>query len=345
MWHKLPSHRRQIQSTLLPSAHHDEAPPGGLSPTSNKSVNLVIASLEADDIAWTSKLDIPNLNIVRYISDAAKGQYYPPVPRKGREALIFLTYFYKFYDKLPDISIMIHPHEDPWHIEGVLQQSMLFSLSHLDLDVVGRRQYANLRVDWTQACPAWIDTTKTPETAVKQEEPLMHAALVENFGMSDAEVPKIMAGPCCSQFAVTKEAVLRNPRSQYKRSMDWLVATSLSDYLSGRTWEHMWPVLFKEDAIDCPPEWEVYCVMYHVCFEKRDGPSEYNALWREKEALKEDTEFWREIINPQAGVRARKRILEIELLLQAEIAVALERGRDEGIRAEMKALYASSDVL
>jgi hypothetical protein len=295
---------------------------------------LVIASLAADDVSWTTQLDIPNLNIIRYISDAAEGQYIPPVPRKGREALIYLTYFYDFYDKLPDISIMIHPHEDPWHIEGVLQRSMLFALSHLDLDVVSRSRYANLRVDWTQACPSWIDTTKTPETAQKQEEPLMHAALVENFGMSDAEVPRIMAGPCCSQFAVTKEAVQRSPRSQYKRSVDWLVETTLSDYLSGRTWEHMWPVLFNGEAIDCPPEWDVYCAMYHICFEKKDGPSEYNALWREKERLKEDTEFWREIVNPQAGVRARERIQEIEQLLEAQILGALERGRDSTTRAE-----------
>jgi hypothetical protein len=340
LWHR-PLQRYQPQRTY-PRPNVQHAPINYIESSNvgpNRTVNLVIASLNADDISWTSKLDIPNLNIIRYVSDAPVGPYYPPVPRKGREALIYLTYFYQFYDKLPDISIMIHPHEDPWHIEGVLQQSMLFTLSHLDLEVVHRRQYANLRVDWTQACPAWIDTTKTPKTASKQEEPYMHAALVENFGMSDAEVPKIMSGPCCAQFAVTKEAVLRNPRSQYKRSMDWLVATRLSDYLSGRTWEHMWPVLFRGEAIDCPPEWEVYCAMYHICFENRDGPSEYNRLWREKEALKEDTEFWREILNPHAGFRARKRIKEIELLLEAQIFVALERGKEASIRDDIGSLY------
>lgn len=306
---------------------------------SNKTVNLVIASLETDDISWTAKLHLPNLKIVRYVIDSPGAEYHPPLLGKGREALVYHTYFYDFYDKLPDISIMIHPHEDPWHIEGVLQQSMAFTLSHLDLEVVQTRQYANLRVSWTQACPAWIDTTKTPEQALKQEEPHMHSAFVENFGMSDTEVPFILAGPCCSQFAVTREAVLRNPRHQYKRSMDWLVGTSLSDYISGRIWEHMWPYLFMREAIDCPLEWKVYCAMYHVCFEDRDGPSEYNRLWNEKDALKENMEFWREILNPQAGVRARKRIREIEQLLGAKLQAALQRGTLESVRATAGNLF------
>ncbi|KAB5542774.1 hypothetical protein GE09DRAFT_1175405 [Coniochaeta sp. 2T2.1] len=300
---------------------------------SNKTVNLVIASMAADDVSWTAELNLPNLNIIRYVIDAPEAAYRPPVTGRGREGLVYHTYFYDFYENLADVSIMIHPHEDPWHIEGVLQQSMLFTLSQLDLDVVQCRQYANLRVSWTEACPDWINTTKTPEEAAKKEEPYMHSALVANFGMPDNEVPEIMAGPCCSQFAVTREAVQKNSRQQYKRSIDWIVDTSLSDYISGRTWEHMWPYLFKRQAIDCPSEWEVYCAMYHVCFEDRDAPADYNRLWKEKNALKEDTEFWREIVNPQAGVLARKRMKELDLILQRDVAAALERGAVDSIRA------------
>ncbi len=40
----------------------------------------------------------------------------------------------------------------------------------------------------------------------------------------------------------------------------------------------------------------------------------------------EDIEFWREIVDPQRGVKARKRMDEIDRLLQARIKVALERG-------------------
>ncbi|KAK4195870.1 hypothetical protein QBC40DRAFT_343149 [Triangularia verruculosa] len=235
---------------------------------SNRTVNLVIASLEADDISWTSKLTIPNLSVIPYLSDSPTA-------------------------------------------------NMLFTLSQLDLDVVQRRQYANLRVDWDHTCPDWINTTKTPQQSVKQEEPLMQAAFRANFDVN--VVPEILAGPCCSQFAVTKEAILRHGRAQYKRNMDWLIRTSLSDYLSGRVWEHMWSYLFKQDGVDCPGEWETYCGI-------------------ERKALEEDTEFWRELLNPQAGVRARKRIEEIEKHLEGELANALERGEKDGIRAGANAI-------
>ncbi|KAM3551674.1 hypothetical protein ARSEF4850_007757 [Beauveria asiatica] len=300
----------------------------GTTTTSNISVHLVLATLKADDISWTSRLAIPNLRVIRYVSDDPLAPHRPPVPRKGREALIYHTYFHDYYDHLPDLSIMIHAEENPWHIEGVLQQSMPFALHRLDLDRARARGYASLRVSWENACPAWIDTTKTPETAGKQEEPYMREAFRANFG-PDVQVPRILAGPCCSQFAVSREAVRRNPRSQYARSRDWLVDTELSDYIAGRTWEHMFPWLFRGAATDCPGETETYCAMYGICFDESDGgPARYNRLWQERRDLMEATEVLREILDPQEGVKARERMAEIDALLREEIIVALERGQD-----------------
>ncbi|KAJ9145025.1 hypothetical protein NKR23_g5539 [Pleurostoma richardsiae] len=309
----------------------DAAPP----PSSNVTVNLVVASLRKDDISWTSKLRIPNLEVVRYISDFDEGTadfHHPPVPRKGREATIYHTYFHDFYDRLPDVSIMIHAHENPWHIEAILQQSMLFTLSHLDLEHVRRRGYANLRILWENACPFWLNTTKTPEESDKKEEPFMRAAFAANFDMSAAQVPELLGGTCCSQFAVSRDAVHRHPREQYARNRNWLVTTSWPDYISGRTWEHMFPWLFKGEASDCPGEWEAYCAMYHVCFDGQDEVDDYNRLWKEKEELKECTEFPKEILDLQAGLSARRRMEEIRAILEGYLRAALERGKDEGIR-------------
>jgi hypothetical protein len=43
----------------------------------------------------------------------------------------------------------------------------------------------------------------------------------------------------------------------------------------------------------------------------------------------EATEFWRELVNPHAGIYARKRIKAIENFVEAEIEDAILRGRNQ----------------
>jgi hypothetical protein len=205
---------------------------------------------------------MPGLNIIRYVSDSEAAPYRPPIPRKGREALIYHSYFHDFYDDLPDISIMVHADERPWHLDAALNQSLSFALSHIDLDEVERRQYVNLRVDWDGGCPGWINFTKPADEVVAKEQPFTRQAFQENFLVPETEVPEVLGAPCCSQFALTRDAIRRNPKEQYKRHMDWLSHTTLSDQIAGRTWEHMWQMLFLGTAIDCPHPFVTYCRLY-----------------------------------------------------------------------------------
>ena len=170
----------------------------------------------------------------------------------------------------------------------------------------------------------------------------MREAWIANFGGSVGDVPEILAGPCCSQFAVTRDAVHRHKREQYARNRDWMLATEWSDYIAGRTWEHMFPFLLSGQPTDCPAEWNAYCAMYHVCFDRRSTAQRYNRLWKERHELRERIEFFSELLNPQAGLAARQRIEEINGILQADIELALERGKDEGIRRRAaKGLFSS----
>ncbi|KAH6648850.1 hypothetical protein BKA67DRAFT_538861 [Truncatella angustata] len=297
---------------------------------SNLSVNLVIATIASEDISWTSRLQIPNLNIVRYVSDEPTAQYHPPVP-KGREALMYHTYLHDFYDALPDVSIFVHADEQPWHTDAELWDSMLFTLSNLDLAAVAERGYANLRVNWYQACPDWINTTKSVEESVKQEEPWMAAAFRANFG-DEAEVPEILAGPCCSQFAVTREAIRSRPREAYAQTQRWLVETDWSDYIVGRIWERLWSYLFLEGRpTDCPVEWKAFCRMYGVCFPGPGaaGLDDFRALWAERKGLVGRRGFWRELWDPQRAGHERARIGVLDRELDARLRDAMERGRSE----------------
>ncbi|KAK5131151.1 hypothetical protein LTR08_001299 [Meristemomyces frigidus] len=298
----------------------------------NLTTNLVVASTAKDDISWTDNLynDIPNLTILRYVSDSRTSRFHPPVA-KGREALMYFTYLHDFYDSLPDVSVFIHAEETPWHLEGTLLQNISFALAQLDLTrVVEERGYFNLRVTWRAACPAWIDTRKTFENWEKQEEPYMPEAWEANF---DDPVPDILAGPCCSQFAVSRAAIQRRPREQYKRSIKWLVETSWSDHIVGRVWEHMWPWLFKEEAKDCAPEKESLCQMYGICFENARQMEAYKELWEERERLKEDMSFLRASWAPGRAAEARKKMNKVGDEIERQLSEAWKRGRASKAKA------------
>lgn len=310
-------------------------------PRSNLSVNLVVATIRKEDISWTERLLIPNLNIVRYVSDDPKAQYHPPVA-KGREALMYHTYLYDWYDNLPDVTIFVHAQETTWHTDPELWSSMLFTLSNLDLEAVVERGYANLRVSWHAACPDWINTTVTKQGAgffsshagstyskEKEEEAWMLPAFRAIFG-DDVEVPETVGGPCCSQFAVTRDAIRSRDRDVYARAMRWFIETDWSDYIAGRVWEHMWSFLFKRgQATDCPVEWKTFCRMYGVCFNDQVDKDDFHALWKEREAMTKRRGFWFELWDPYRAAHEKVRIAELDVELDRRLRAAMEKGRAE----------------
>jgi hypothetical protein len=250
--------------------------------TSTPSVHLVLAAVKDADLEWTSHLKVPNLQVIPYIANDPNAKYHPPANR-GNEAMMYLTYFYEFYNKLPDISILTHGADWAWHIDGALEYRTAYAIEHLDLKEVLRRKYLNLRVSWNWGCPTWINTSVTvtsPEYCpdLKAEEPFMKEAFKQNFPKDN--VPPILSQPCCSQFAVTKEAIRSVPREQYKLQMDWLRDAPFESEISGRIWEHFWQWSFLRKAVDCPAEHKALCRAYHICFESEEDWWS----WKEHEA-------------------------------------------------------------
>lgn len=253
------------------SAHTSAASP---------TVHLVIASIAAENISWAYKLKVPNLQVIHYVADDPSAPYHPSANR-GHEAMIYHSYFHDFYDQLPDISILTHAQDISWHMEPLLAHSVSFAVSHLDLLEVKERGYANLRVSWENACPDWINTTITDRNSLKLEERFTRDAFLANFGSTPefpVEVPEILAQPCCSQIAVTRDTIRSIPREQYRRFIHWLETADMSDAILGRTWEHMFQWLFAKKAVDCPVEWKAYCRMYHICFDSRGEYDKYMDL-------------------------------------------------------------------
>lgn len=165
---------------------------------------------------------------------------------------------------------------------------MIFSLNHLDLREVQRRHFLNLRVTWGVGCSTGsINTTRVnEESGTSPEQKEMQEAFRANFNLYD--IPEILATPCCSQIAVTKERIRSVPREQYLHHINWLLSTKLKDSISGRTWEHMWQYLFLEKAIDCPLEHKAYCRLYHICFGGREEYEEWIELNQGRQKLEKE---------------------------------------------------------
>ena len=278
------------------------------------TVNLVLALTKEQDFSWTSSLKIPGLKILPYIADDATALLHPPA-NKGREALTYLTYLSQFYNSLPDISIFVHGNDITWHVDPIFGKSTANTLNLLNLYEVHRRGYLNLRTSWKGGCPAWINTTTSHEDSTsnlffskalhssetrgeKFEEPYMKAAFEENFPGTRA--PKILAQPCCSQFAVSKKTIRSIPRSDYQQKINWLLKSPLSDQLTGRMWEHMWQFLFLKRAEDCPAEYEALCSGWRICFKNQDELDNWNGLAEKVQELKSIADA-AEINNREAG--------------------------------------------
>ncbi|TVY58202.1 hypothetical protein LSUE1_G008712 [Lachnellula suecica] len=275
--------REVIEQHVIKQAGGVYRIPKGTAP----SVNLVVAAMSKEDYSWVKELKVPGMTVIPYIADNTSAPHHA-VKNKGHEAMLYHQYFYDFYDNLPDISILVHSQARSWHVESLLDQSMIFSLDHLDLREVQRRQFLNLRVTWGFGCTTGsINTTKVnEESGVIPEQKEMQEAFRANFNLY--AIPEILATPCCSQIAVTKERILSNPKEQYQHHINWLLETPLNDGLSGRTWEHMWQYLFLGKAIDCPIEHKAYCRLYHICFGGREEYDEWIELMQGAQTLKDE---------------------------------------------------------
>lgn len=313
------------------------------------TTNLIIASTLQDNITWTSHLrsHLPNLKVYRYISDSPDAQFHPPTPNKGREALMYFAFLRDFHDSsrtsdseddgLADINIFIHADESPWHADSALLKSMLFTITHLNLNQVLKNEYVNLRTTWggsgEHSCPdGGFNTSKTYEEGPVSEEYWMREAFEVNFPGED--VPEILAGPCCSQFAVTRKAIQSRGKEVYERAVGWLVDTDWPDQLVGRVWEHMWPWLFKSVAGDCGDEvWRTLCERFGVCFEGSSALNGFEELWAERKRLREDEiGFWKEVLRP-GRVRWAKDMVEIiGATLEGLLIEAVASGQDWKVR-------------
>jgi hypothetical protein len=309
------------------------------------SKHLVIPCTANDDISWTTLL--PGwLNITTKIYHIPS-THSAPVPagtltvpvNKGNEAMTYLTYIISHYDSLPDVVIFIHSSVEQWHNNPLQLFSTPIMLREFNYKRVSKRGFVNLRCQGDPGCPDWIKPAgvKRPDTR-KMEEWFIARAWGELF--PGERMPERLAAPCCAQFAVTREAILRNTKEDYQRWQRWLIWTELDNKYSGRVWEYLWHYVFGRGEEDCVEEEVCYCDGFGVCFEGK-GLEEHLRLGVEavgkestlrvmrKEGLKEgeDKETREKVME-----LLEKGLGELTRKLGEQIEGARKRGRDPEVR-------------
>lgn len=204
---------------------------------------VVMGRLESEDTNWVLER-LPDWQHAIYTVDNQSAPLHTQI-NKGHEANPYLTYIVENYERLPSTIVFIHSHEKgwpkAWHTDNNNYDNAE-ALSRLNINFVQRNGYANLRCIADPGCPAEIQPFRDPPEDHRTVEHVMPKAWEELFG--NTRVPSIIATPCCGQFAVSREQVLKRQRDEYEAYLDWLRRTPLDDETSGRVFEYLWHIIF-----------------------------------------------------------------------------------------------------
>ena len=236
---------------------------------------LVVAATKDEDVSWIAQSfeKSQDIRTAVYIADDPSAPLHPP-KNKGHEVMIYLSYIIDHYENLSDVNIFMHSHRYAWHNNELLDNDAVKVVTSLSAEYVQRQGYMNTRCHWDPGCPEWLHPGSEEANVNKQEQEVFAEAWSELFPTDS--LPTVLAQPCCAQFAVSKDRIHALPKIRYEFFRNWLLDTTLSDYLSGRVWEYLWHYLFTGQNTYCPAEHVCYCDGFGICF---GGAEQYAAWW------------------------------------------------------------------
>jgi len=304
-------------------------------PAATYSRTLVIGRLSEEDVSWLSDAS-PHLNKAIYIVDQDDPSKFRIPRNKGHEAMVYLSYIIDHYYNLSDTTIFMHPHLVAWHNNDLLDSNALTTLKHLSDDHVARVGYFNTRCHHEPGCPDWLRLDRPDselDTHRKMEEKSFSTAVWQELHPG-APLPHAISQPCCAQFAVSRERIQANPRSEYIRYRQWLLNTPLDDIMSGRVMEYTWQYLFTGQPEVCPAMNTCYCDGYGVCF---GGTAEFDNwlnMRNDSQALQSKADELAQNGGTEEDVRTiRNEASKIDQQMEILKQEAFERGKDPANRA------------
>ncbi|KAI1627417.1 hypothetical protein EDD37DRAFT_261070 [Exophiala viscosa] len=317
--------------------------------------NLVMARTKEENVTWLDEVDLgPEINRMIYVADDPTAPLHPP-KNKAHEVMIYLTYIIDFYDELPDISIFMHSHRFAWHNDDLLNWDASEMIKRLSGERVQRQGYMNMRCHWIPGCPEWIHPGRVEPDHEKLEQSLMADAWAELFPLKP--IPDVLAQPCCSQFALSRNKIRELPRETYSHFRDWILRSDIRDSMSGRVFEYLWQVIFTDQATFCPNQRSCYCDGFGVCFETEETFDKWFEVRYYKMKAEQELQEWEDQFQaiekyrkngklqgiegddleiPEFGKKEKLQaaIGEMEADMEDQRLQALQRGVDPKMRAE-----------
>ncbi|TAQ85715.1 Dephospho-CoA kinase [Chlorociboria aeruginascens] len=273
--------------------------------------SVIVARIQAEDASWVYENfnANPEIRPLVYTADDPLAPLHPP-QNKANEVMIYLTYIIDHYYNLSSVNIFLHAHRISDHTNALLSNDAVETVNRISTARVLREGYMNLRCHWHRGCPAHIHLGNVEEDGSKLEQGPITTSWRELF--PGTRMPRVLSQPCCAQFAVSKEAIVRVEWEQWVKWRQWVVETELSNYFSGRVWEYIWQYVFTKESVVCPIEHICYCDGYGVCFGGDEQYKEYFNMLKEKEKLTVEVAGWKTAID-NAQVLQEEGLLDLAM--------------------------------
>ena len=329
-------HEPKIEN-MSPYPMGETKPPG-----SNYTKCLVIPRMKQEDTSWIEEelgdmIQTGALETAVYTVNDRTAKLHPP-KNKGHEVMVYLTYIIDHYEDLPDVNIFMHAHQKTWHNNELLDGDAAQMVRYLSPERVTREGYMNLRCHWDPGCPKWLHPGATKQNMDKPEEVLLAESWSQLFPMDP--IPTVLAQPCCAQFAVSRDRILKTNKMRYIYMRDWLMKTELSDYLSGRIFEYIWQFIFNKAPIHCPSMSACYCDGYGLCFGSAQEFDHWFELRYRQNEFKEKLRLWNE--KAELIEQWRKYAKEGKMVEEAALEVP-EVGRNKEYQQRIQELQEDLD--
>ncbi|KAJ5688792.1 hypothetical protein N7462_003184 [Penicillium macrosclerotiorum] len=235
-------------------------------PVQTRKKEVVFAAMRNSNMSWVEE-NLPEWYSNIYRVDMSPSETDLTVPlNKGNEAMVYLTYLIDRYWTLPDVVVFVHGARYQWHNDNPSYDAVI-SLKDLKVDWVREAGYVNLRCTWVIGCPVELEPARYFRERPDDVQHPTAVAFPDSFMelLPGTELPETIGIPCCSQFAVSREAVHAHDRDTYIHMQQWLLNTPLTSDVSGRVFEYVWHILFGQSAQHCPDMRECYCRTYGYC--------------------------------------------------------------------------------